>query len=70
MTFSRCCVHSNALAGGLVLIVSLLNGCPGGGGTENRTGMQAPLPSNQGSGYACIEQVGRGQGDLLTGDTP
>lgn len=68
MTFSNYFVSSCALAGDLLLVVSLLSGCSGGDGTENGTGKQ--LPSNQVSGYACIDQVGRGQGDLLSGDTP
>ena len=49
------------------VFVSLLGGCSGGGETD----VPPTVPSALSNGYACIDQVGRGQGDLLSGgDTP
>ena len=50
----------------IAAVVSLLSGCSGGGGTD----MFPTAPPGLSNGYACIDQVGRGQGDLLSGDTP
>lgn len=52
------------------VLVNLLSGCSGGGGTDDGTQGRVPVLPNHVMGYACIDQVGRGQGDLLSGSTP